>query len=202
MSLSIDTAEVRSVLLAAGWQDVVPGSFRLGDLGFSTVDAEASVSAGEQPQPWPAGLGFEFEARGGGLMAGPLTSVLAVSYAAPKKQLGSTFERVAEMFQGEIAVADGSEAVRFAYGPREFELWLDDLGQWAISRRDHETGGRELLNRTGLYEREFQLLPSVVMGEIKGRFGRSAQGLGSQIPAQAATEGDETAADLLGEPVE
>ena len=188
MSLRINTAEVRSVLLAVGWRDVVPGSFRMGDLEFTT-GAESPAAAGEQLR-WPAGLGFECATEDGELLAGPLSSVLAVSYTAPEKPVGSSFEQAAEMLQGEVVLVEGEPAVYFGFGTREFELWLDSAGQWAVAMRGHRTGGRNLVSHTGLHERDLGMLQTVVMGEIKGGFG---------TPGQARADADQSAAaDTFG----
>ncbi|WP_370124333.1 hypothetical protein [Streptacidiphilus sp. MAP12-33] len=173
MSLRINTSAVRAVLLADGWHVIVPGSFRLDVLEFSQHDPVVPAGSAEpNPIRSTGGDGFEFEEEDG-MVAGPLSSVLAVSYAAPVKSLGSGFDQLAQLLQGEVVQAGGAQAVHFSYGNRQFEVWVDDSGQWAFSLLGHRSGDRELVSHTGLSAAEFRDLPSMVMGEIKGGFGRA-----------------------------
>lgn len=77
-STDIATATVVAVLLADGWHRIVPGSFRVGPLGFDT---------GADP-----GMpGYRFEEAdtaspyGPATLAGPLTALLAVRQAATRR---------------------------------------------------------------------------------------------------------------------
>ena len=75
MSLDIDVAKVRSVLLPnAGWLDIRLGSFKLDGYEFY---AEGTLvhSAGEGGF---CSTGFHFQDQSGNVVSGPLTSILAI----------------------------------------------------------------------------------------------------------------------------
>jgi hypothetical protein len=75
MSLEIDVAKVRSVLLPnAGWLDIKLGSFKLDAYEFH---AERTVvhSRGEGGF---CSTGFQFQDQSGNVVTGPLTSILAI----------------------------------------------------------------------------------------------------------------------------
>ena len=82
MSLAINIDRISGVLLADGWEDVEVGTF--------TLDAYELVERNDDGSShmWHAGgahgicsQGFRFECReGSGVIAGPLTSILAVRY--------------------------------------------------------------------------------------------------------------------------
>lgn len=84
MSLAIDVAQVRSVLLVDGWHAVADGSFTIDAYEYVAWDAPGienpvSLAAGD------SGLcdaGFAFDTDDGERIAGPLTSVLAVDRAS------------------------------------------------------------------------------------------------------------------------
>lgn len=81
MSLAIDVARVRSVLLADGWHAVSDGSFTVDAYEFVTWDVDGienpvSLAAGDDDAVSAAG--FAFRTTDGDRVAGPLTSVLAV----------------------------------------------------------------------------------------------------------------------------
>jgi hypothetical protein len=170
MSLHIVTTEVRSVLLADGWHTVTRGSFRVDSYEFSTVGAAEFAQARERAPVWSGGgSGFEFEDKDGDLVAGPLSSVLAVSYTAPEKPKAWSFEQLAEKLSGEVVLLDGVETVRFSHADQDFEVWLDEAKQWTFAL----CGDREQVWQTGLREPEtpvYQLL-SQMMSEIKGVWG-------------------------------
>ncbi len=87
MSLAIDVTRITHVLLADGWHEVADGSFTVAPYEFGRpANTEAgdfavlynSSNMGTDP------MGFEFtEARTSALIAGPLSSVIAVRREHP-----------------------------------------------------------------------------------------------------------------------
>lgn len=83
MSLAIDVAQVRSVLLVDGWHAVADGSFTVDAYEFVAwdtpgLDNPVSPAAGDGTGVGAAG--FAFVSTDGERIAGPLTSVLAVDH--------------------------------------------------------------------------------------------------------------------------
>jgi hypothetical protein len=83
-SNSVTAGRVISVLLADGWHQIVPGSFRVGPLTF---EAETG----------PGTPGFRFEEADAGrpyqptVLAGPLEAIIAVRQVAPAlRRIGDT----------------------------------------------------------------------------------------------------------------
>lgn len=77
MSVTIDVAKVRSILLADGWHRVAEHSFAVA--GYEYVQASAPKTAGNG-NALP--VGFTFKDDAGYVLSGPLSAVLA-SQAAP-----------------------------------------------------------------------------------------------------------------------
>lgn len=76
MSLAINISEVTEVLLADGWHDVADTSFDVDDYDFSEDKVILPIRE-RGPVPY---AGFQFKTNSGELIAGPLTSVLAVKH--------------------------------------------------------------------------------------------------------------------------
>lgn len=74
MSLDIDVAKVRAVLLPSGWMDLKPGSFEIDAYEFH--DAKMVVHSGGQGGV--GSTGFRFRDANGNLVCGPLTSITAL----------------------------------------------------------------------------------------------------------------------------
>ncbi len=90
MSLAIDVDDVTAVLLADGWHQVADASF--------TLDSYEYLWAAGGPQDDPmilhgggrngiCAIGFDFEEKGSGRIAGPLSSILAVRYAGRRRPM-------------------------------------------------------------------------------------------------------------------
>lgn len=77
MSLDINVAKVRAVLLPSGWMDVRPGSFEVGAYEF--LDRTVVRSGG---QSGVTSSGFRFLDANGNLVCGPLTSIMALRLLA------------------------------------------------------------------------------------------------------------------------
>lgn len=68
---ALDVAKIRGVLLADGWHEIVTGtSFEIEDFTFINRPV----------RPTPQSYGFRFKDKNG-MVAGPLTSILAVRYS-------------------------------------------------------------------------------------------------------------------------
>lgn len=81
MSLAIDVAQVRSVLLVDGWHAVADGSFAVDAyeyVAWDTPGVENPVSLAAGADAGVSAAGFAFVSTDGERIAGPLTSVLAV----------------------------------------------------------------------------------------------------------------------------
>ena len=74
MSLGIQLEEIKHVLLADRWHEVERGSFALDTYEF--MDGEQAVARGDGVSI--ALVGFMFREPGGQIVAGPLSSILAV----------------------------------------------------------------------------------------------------------------------------
>jgi len=173
MNLHIDTNAVSSVMLADGWHLIVRGSFRLGTLEFS---AGSSGKPTEQSAVWSEStVGFEFEDTDGGHLAGPLSSVVAVSYAATTGPQSTSFEQLAEWLHGVVAGTDDDQFVRFTHAGLSFEVWLDADRKWAFSLPGQRDGDRTVVTHTDVAERDVKALPSIVLGEVKGGWGRNQE---------------------------
>ena len=89
-------ARVVAVLLADGWHQIVPGSFRVGPLSF---EAEAG----------PGMPGFRFEEADAGrpyqptVLAGPLDSIIAVRQVTPAMRRIGDLDRARAAHQGQRA---------------------------------------------------------------------------------------------------
>jgi hypothetical protein len=95
----IAAGRVVAVLLADGWHQIVPGSFRVGLLSF---DKEAG----------PGTLGFRFEEADAGrpyqptVLAGPLGSVIAVRQVIPAVRRIGDLDRARSAHNGQRADQD------------------------------------------------------------------------------------------------
>jgi hypothetical protein len=78
MSLDIDVARVRAVLLPSGWMDVEPGSFEIDTFKYHG-ERMAVKSGGENRATSP---GFRFRDANRNLVCGPMTSILALRIIA------------------------------------------------------------------------------------------------------------------------
>jgi hypothetical protein len=78
MSLDIDVARVRAVLLPSGWMDVQPGSFEIDAYKFH--DDGMAVQSGRQDGA--TSTGFRFRDANGNLVCGPMTSIMALRLLA------------------------------------------------------------------------------------------------------------------------
>ncbi len=74
MSLDIDVAKVRAVLLHSGWMDVKTGSFEIDTFKFHS-ERMAIESGG---QNGATSSGFRFRDANGNLVCGPMTSIMAL----------------------------------------------------------------------------------------------------------------------------
>lgn len=72
MSIAIDVAKVRSVLLADGWHRIVENSFAVG--AYEYVQAGVTKSGGNGST---APVGFRFKDDAGYMLTGPLSAILA-----------------------------------------------------------------------------------------------------------------------------
>ena len=93
---NIASARVIAVLLADGWHQIVPGSFRVGPVRF---EAEAG----------PGTPGFHFEEVDAGrpyqptVLAGPLDSIIAVRQVIPAMRRVGDLDRVRSAHNGQRA---------------------------------------------------------------------------------------------------
>jgi len=93
---NVAAARVVAVLLADGWHRIVSGSFRVGPLSFG---AEAG----------PGTPGFRFEEADAGrpyqptVLAGPLTSIIAVRQVTPAMRHISDLDRARAAHNGQQA---------------------------------------------------------------------------------------------------
>ena len=78
MSLDIDVAKVRAVLLPNGWMDVKPGSFEIDTFRFH--GERMAVESGGPDEA--ASTGFRFRDANGNLVCGPMTSIMALRIIA------------------------------------------------------------------------------------------------------------------------
>jgi len=74
MTLGIQVYEIKHVLLADRWHEVEPESFALDDYEF--MDGNEAVARGDGQLI--TSVGFMFREPGGQIVAGPLSSILAV----------------------------------------------------------------------------------------------------------------------------
>ena len=72
MSIAIDVAKVRSILLADGWHRIAANSFSVGE--YQYVQAGATTVGGNGSA---APLGFKFKDDAGYVLAGPMSAILA-----------------------------------------------------------------------------------------------------------------------------
>jgi hypothetical protein len=73
MSITVDLATVRSVLLSDGWHRVTEKSFTVGPFQYGQ---------GGTAQPGGAALGFRFKDDAGYVLTGPLSAILASQAAS------------------------------------------------------------------------------------------------------------------------
>lgn len=86
MSLAIEASKVERVLLADGWHRVEPGSFGLDS--YEYVDGNETIHKGGASGI--AAVGFSFRDNASkAIMAGPLTSVVAVGYSTSGEKYSS-----------------------------------------------------------------------------------------------------------------
>jgi hypothetical protein len=74
MTLGIQVYEIKHVLLADRWHEVEPESFALDDYEF--MEGNQAVARGDGQLI--TSVGFMFREPGGQIVAGPLSSILAV----------------------------------------------------------------------------------------------------------------------------
>ncbi len=79
MSLEIDVAKVRAVLLPDGWLDIKVGTFEVDAYEFRSD--KMLVHAGGQGGV--SATGFRFRDNSNNLVCGPLTTILAMRTLAP-----------------------------------------------------------------------------------------------------------------------
>lgn len=81
MSLGLQLGEIKQVLLADRWHEVEGSSFQLD--AYEYLDGSAAVARGDGQLITVAG--FMFREPGGQIVAGPLSSILAVQLPRTKK---------------------------------------------------------------------------------------------------------------------
>ena len=85
MSLAIDTTNIQSVLLSDGkWYDIETDcEFQVDAYEFFEGDFYKEHSSDVTPPLWvdpPCNTGFQFLHKKSGIIAGPMTTIVAVSY--------------------------------------------------------------------------------------------------------------------------
>ena len=161
--MRIQFDQVREVQLVDGWHDVEPGTFRLTRIEFGPeAELEGDV-AGEWAEA------FAFEAPDGEAFAGPLSSLLAVTYQVPDKPQPTAHEDLTRRLNGQLVTVDGIATVRFTHADHEFDVWLGSSGTWRYiesTQRDHSDPVD-----TYLPEPDVHALVSQMMADLKGAWG-------------------------------
>jgi hypothetical protein len=162
--MRIHVDEVREVQLADGWHTVEHGTLRIGPIQLTTSEEPQDYGVAAE---WPAA--FSFETPDGEAFAGPLSSMLAVSYLLPEKPLPPVHEELARRLQGQVVTVHGTATVRFSHADHEFDLWLGDTGTWQYvesSKRENSTPVN-----TYLPETDVRPLMSHMMADLKSTWG-------------------------------
>lgn len=81
MSTRIEAEHVEAVLLADGWHNVVPGTFRIGPSEIVLRNPGDPTDVFETWSGWPNGFSFQELSQEGArrTVAGPITALLAVA---------------------------------------------------------------------------------------------------------------------------
>jgi len=178
MGLHIDVRDVTSVLLADGWHDVEPGTFTLDAYEFAdTTPDEYANATDDRPLLHGGGAagvcatGFEFavrdgseKRRGGSLIAGPLTAVLAVQRSGDGKE--TPMQKAAKALRGTVVIDGPVERVEFTARQKDYRMWRTG-GDWHVSLRDGTGDDRVYERYYGDSSDVIRCVIGCILGDIK-----------------------------------
>ncbi|MEY9844097.1 hypothetical protein [Streptacidiphilus sp. MAP5-3] len=161
--MRVQCDQVRAVQLADGWHAVERGTFRFDSVQFAS---DAPAEKDDAVVEWPAA--FVFGTPDGEAFAGPLSSLLAVSYQVPDKPRPPAHEDLARRLNGQVLTVAGTSTVRFTHADHEFDVWLD-AGTWRYVESAQRTTTTAV--DTYLPEPDVPALVSQMMADLKSTWG-------------------------------